>query len=169
MFEDIKTRIGIDFGDDDDVLWATFGVQDVNELTTLSLHTSLASKMQAKASRNGINVGQNIKDLLGYHSKWCSIISEEERYIFKDNEKKFWYTQYCFDWFNFLKSLPFIKCDADGNLYIVDNNSETERINRLRDKSNLLATGQAYLDRQGNINTNPAGVQHQPHKFHYGK
>lgn len=167
--EDIKTRIGIDFGDDDDVLWATFGVQDVNELTTLSLHTSLASKMQAKACRNGINVGQNIKDRLGDHNKWCSIISEEERYIFKDNEKKFWYTQYRFDWFNFLKSLPFIKCDVNGNLFIVGNNFDTERINLLRDKSNLLTTGKAYLDRHGNINANPTGVQHQPHQFHYGK
>lgn len=167
--EDIKTRIGIDFGNDKDVLWATFGVQDVNELTTLSLHTSLASKMQAKAERNGINVGQNIKDLLEGDDKWYSIISEEERYIFKDNEKKFWYTQYRFNWLNFLKSLPFIKCDANDDLFIVDNNSEIERINRLRSNSQLLTTGNAFLDRRGSISSNPGGVQHQPHQFHYGK
>jgi adenylate cyclase len=167
--EDIKTRIGIDFGDDDDVLWATFGVQDVNELTTLSLHTSLASKMQARASRNGINVGQNVKDLLGEHDKWCSIISEEDRYIFKDNEKKYWYTQYCYDWFNYLKSLPFIRCDANGDLYMVNNNAEVGRINRLRNTSKILVTGQAYLDKSGNITSDSSGVQHQPHKFHYGK
>ncbi|MGH2649502.1 MAG: adenylate/guanylate cyclase domain-containing protein, partial [Ginsengibacter sp.] len=167
--EDIKTRIGMDFGNDSDVLWATFGVQDVNELTTLSLHTSLASKMQSKACRNGINVGQNIKNLLKDSDQWCSIISEEERYIFRDNEKKFLYTQYRFDWFNYLKSLPFIKCDASGDLYIVNLDSETERINRLRDTSKLLATGQAYLSNQGDITADSSGVQHHPHKFHYGK
>lgn len=167
--EDIKTRIGIDFGDDDDVLWATFGLQDVNELTTLSLHTSLASKLQAKADRNGINVGQNIKDLLGGDDKWYSIISEEDRYIFKDNEKKFWYTQYRFAWFNFLKSLPFIKSDTNDDLYIVDSSAETERIVRLRNTSNVIASGNAYLDKFGNISSNPSGVKHEPHRFHYGK
>jgi adenylate cyclase len=167
--EDIKTRIGIDFGDDEDVLWATFGLQDVIELTTLSLHTSLASKMQAKADRNGINVGQNIKDLLKGNDQWYSIISEEDRYIFRDNEKKLWYTQYRFDWFNFLKSLPFIKSDDNDDLYIIDNSAELERINRLRNTVTLLTADKAYLDKQGNISNNPSGVKHEPHRFHYGK
>lgn len=118
--EDIKTRIGIDFGYDDQVLWATFGLQDVIELTTLSLHTSLASKMQAKADKNGINVGQHVKDILGGDDSLYSIISEDERYIFKDTEKKFWYTQYRFSWFKYLKSLPFIGTDTNGKLYIIN-------------------------------------------------
>ncbi len=45
--ENINTRIGIDYGDDEDVQWANFGLMDVSELTTNSLHTSLASKMQS--------------------------------------------------------------------------------------------------------------------------
>lgn len=118
--EDIKTRIGIDFGYDEQVLWATFGVQEVIELTTLSLHTSLASKMQAKAEKNGINVGQHIKDILGGDDTLYSLISEEDRYIFKDHEKKFWYTQYRFNWLKYLKSLPFIGTDENGKLYIIN-------------------------------------------------
>jgi class 3 adenylate cyclase len=118
--EDIKTRIGIDFGYDDQVLWATFGLQDVIELTTLSLHTSLASKMQSKADKNGINVGQHVRDILGGDESWYSIISEEDRYIFKDYEKKLWYTQYRFNWFKFLTSLPFIGKDVNGKLYFVN-------------------------------------------------
>lgn len=61
--EKINTRIGIDFGDDE-VLWANFGLMDVSELTTVNLHTSLASKMQGWASKNGIVLGQHIKDRL---------------------------------------------------------------------------------------------------------
>lgn len=118
--EDIKTKIGIDFGYDEDVLWATFGLQEVIELTTLSLHTSLASKMQSKAEKNGINVGQHIKDILGGDESFYSVISEEDRYIFKDPEKKFWYTQYKFYWLKYLKSLPFIASNANGELYIIN-------------------------------------------------
>jgi adenylate cyclase len=118
--EDIKTRIGIDFGFDEEVLWATFGLQEVIELTTLSLHTSLASKMQSKADKNGINVGQHVKDILGVDDSFYSIISEDDRYIFKDPEKKFLYTQYRFSWLKFLKTLPFIGTDGNGKLYIIN-------------------------------------------------
>jgi len=55
--EDIYTRIGIDFGNDDKVLWSMAGIGECSEITTYSLHTSLASKMQGIANANGIVVG----------------------------------------------------------------------------------------------------------------
>lgn len=167
--EDINTRIGIDFGDDEDVLWANFGLMDVSELTTLSLHTSLASKMQAFANRNGIMVGQHVKDLLQGDTKWYEIISEEDRYIFKNPEKKFWYTQYRFTWYQFLKSLPFIKEAENGKLHIVTaGDAEMERLTRLKNTAALLNTGNAFLSKEGVI-TDKTGVHHEPHRFHYGK
>ncbi|NNV53868.1 adenylate/guanylate cyclase domain-containing protein [Limnovirga soli] len=168
--ENINTRIGIDFGNDEDVLWANFGLMDVSELTTLSLHTSLASKMQAFAKRNGIVVGNNVKELLQGDEKWYAIISEENRYIFKNPAKKFFYTQYSFDWFKYLKSLPFISESADGQLHIVTENEirEKERIERLRNTTALLHSQRAFLDENGKIN-DESGVHHEKHRFHYGK
>ena len=140
--EDIKTRIGIDFGYDEHVLWATFGLQDVIELTTLSLHTSLASKMQSKAEKNGINVGQHIRDILGGDDSLYSIISEEERYIFRDPEKKFWYTQYKFNWLRYLKSLPFIGTEANGKLCLISNSTNQSQPSIIIPKKDYAALAQ---------------------------
>jgi adenylate cyclase len=121
--EDIKTRIGIDFGEDEDVMWANFGVGNVSELTTVSLHTSLACKMQANARPNGIVAGQYIKNRLKDCAELFDYVTDSkgliDRYIFENEKKKFRYTQYAFNWYNYLKSLPFVQCDAQGSLYLV--------------------------------------------------
>lgn len=173
--EDINTRIGIDYGGDKDVLWANFGLMDVSELTTNSLHTSLASKMQAWATRNGIVVGQNVKDLLQIDEAIFDLVRDsnglvKKRYIFEIPDKGFRYTQYSFDWFKYLKSLPYIKSGNDGQLYLIDpEQSEMERIARLRNSASLVTDQRSYLDRLGNISAFESGVKHEPHRFHYGK
>lgn len=171
--ENINTRIGIDFGDDDDVLWANFGLMDVSELTTNSLHTSLASKMQAYASRNGIVVGQHVKDRLKVDATIFDLVKDtdgqiKKRYIFEIPDKNFRYTQYTFDWFKFLKTLPFVGVGADGKLYIINQN-ELDRQARLQQTAGLLSSGAAYLGKTGTITSDNKGVLHQPHRFHYGK
>jgi adenylate cyclase len=45
--EKIFTRIGVDLGYDRDVIWRMAGIGEISEVTTCSLHTSLASKMQS--------------------------------------------------------------------------------------------------------------------------
>jgi len=173
--ENIKTRIGIDFGDDNTVLWANFGVLDVSELTTLSLHTSLASKMQSWAKSNGIVVGQNIKDKLEADESLFDLVRNSKgevtkRYIFESEKKGFRYTQYSFNWYKFLKTLPNIRSDESGNLYVIDAAKvEEERINSLKSTGILINSGNAFLNKQGNISNQPTGVQHQPHRFHYVK
>ncbi len=117
--EEINTRIGIDFGDDETVMWANFGVEHISELTTLSLHTSLAAKMQAHAKSNGIVAGNNIKNLMPGNENYFELVSEENRYIFKDPGNKFYYTQWIFKWYQFLKKQPFICCENDGSLSLV--------------------------------------------------
>lgn len=129
--EDIKTRIGIDFGNDDLVLWANFGLMDVSELTTLSLHTSLASKMQSYAKPNGIVVGQFVKDQLEADESFFDFVRDskgevEKRYIFEDNKKNFRYTQYAFDWYRYLKSMPFVYADENGNLFLTNSLSSNQ-------------------------------------------
>jgi adenylate cyclase len=171
--ENINTRIGIDFGDDKDVQWANFGLMDVSELTTNSLHTSLASKMQAFASRNGIVVGQNIKDRLKIDETIFDLVRDsngdvKKRYIFEIPQKNFRYTQYTFNWYQYLKTLPFVGVGAGGKLYLIDKN-EAERQARLRNTASLLSSGAAYLSKTGNITPENTGIQHQEHRFHYGK
>lgn len=171
--ENISTRIGIDFGDDDDVQWANFGLMEVCELTTNSLHTSLASKMQSYASRNGIVVGQNIKDRMKTDEAFFDLVRKsdgtvEKRYIFELPEKNFRYTQYSFNWFKYLKTLPFVGSTADGKLYIIDE-EERQRQARLRSSTELLSQGAAYSSKSGTITSEPTGVKHQDHRFHYGK
>lgn len=60
--ETIFTRIGVDYGENEDVIWAMAGIGEISEVTTCSLHTSLASKMQSNAESNGVVVGDNVKN-----------------------------------------------------------------------------------------------------------
>ncbi|MBI3134077.1 MAG: hypothetical protein HYZ14_05315 [Bacteroidetes bacterium] len=117
--EAIFTRIGIDLGEAEDVVWALAGIGEISEITTCSLHTSLASKMQSSASSNGIVVGDNVKNY--GDSELFTPVSKrtgrnDDRYIFRNNEDNFNYTQYDFDWEYYLKQLDFIATDLSGKL-----------------------------------------------------
>jgi adenylate cyclase len=130
--ERINTRIGIDFGFKDDVIWAKAGIGEISEVTTCSLHTSLASKMQAKAEANGIVIGDKVKakdKLIAEHSQPVCIRTKDEndRYIFQIPEENFRYTQYDFDWLGYLKKLPFIRTDLNGNLIFQNRINLSER------------------------------------------
>ena len=116
--ERIKTRIGMDFGDDKDVLWAMAGTEETSEVTTISLHTSLAPKMQQYALSNGTVIGKNVIDS-GEIDKELYWSVEEERYIYRDQEKGFNYGQYHFNWLNFLKQLnSVVTSQFNGNIEI---------------------------------------------------
>ena len=172
--ENICTRIGIDFGDDHEVLWGNFGVGNCIELTTQSLHTSLASKCQAHAGTNGIVVGQNVKDRLMIDDKYFDYVRNSkgevtERYVYVGRKKGVYYTQYRFEWFDYLKSLPYIRSDKDGNLYVISQEQQDEenRLDRLRKTANPLSNGTAFTNSKGNISTDNSGIKNQDHRFHY--
>lgn len=127
LFEDLNvepifTRIGLDFGETDDVVWAMAGHGEISEITTCSLHTSLASKMQAMAASNGIVIGNNIKSKLSekYQSFISSVVErtreEKHRYIFRNPDTNFNYSQFDFNWISFLKALDFLATDLSGNI-----------------------------------------------------
>ncbi len=172
--EDIYTRIGIDFGDDNKVLWSVAGIGECSEVTTYSLHTSLASKMQGIANANGIVVGENVKSVSFIDEVYFDWVKDskgeiKKRYIFEDKESSFYYKALDFNWFNYLKSLPFIFQDSNGELSYQPVNMQTEgdRINLLKQTAALISTGNAYTDKGGNISENSFGVQNQEHRFHY--
>ncbi|SCW38244.1 adenylate/guanylate cyclase domain-containing protein [Mucilaginibacter sp. NFR10] len=121
--EQIYTRIGVDLGYDEDVVWAMAGIGEISEVTTFSLHTNLASKMQANAVSNGIVIGDHIKKeaalLQEFFSPVCLRTGKEaDRYIFEIPKKGFRYTQHDFDWLKFLKKQDYIASDFYGNIQL---------------------------------------------------
>lgn len=119
--ETIFTRIGIDLGYEEHVVWAMAGIGEISEITTCSLHTSLASKMQSSAPSNGIVVGDHIlhevKELGELFTPVCKRTNNEiDRYIFQIPERKFNYSQYDFNWLMFLKKQSYIATDLSGDL-----------------------------------------------------
>lgn len=126
--ENIYTRIGIDLGHDDDVVWGSAGIGDISEVTTCSLHTSLAPKMQANALSNGVVVGDHVKasaeSVQDYFTLVCKRTNNEnDRYIFRIPDKNFYYSQHDFNWLSFLKQQDFIATDSNGDLHIKTKNS----------------------------------------------
>jgi len=172
--ENIYTRIGVDFGDDQDVLWSIAGIGECSEVTTTSLHTSLASKMQAIANSNSIVVGDNIKSISGIdqvYFDWVKDSSGEikQRYIFEDKDNSFYYKALDFKWHQYLKSLPYIVEDIAGELFFEQDEDKTEkkRLNELSKTSALLDSGSAYTSSAGIISGEKSSVRNQPHRFHF--
>lgn len=116
--EYIGIRTGIDLGYQEHVIWGNSGIGEISEVTTCSLHTSLASKMQSSADKNGIVVGAHIKNEIedgeDYFTPVAARKGEKDRYIYIDSDKKFYYTQYDFLWAKFLKTLDFIALNQYG-------------------------------------------------------
>lgn len=180
--ESIYTRVGIDFGDDAEVQWTIFGLDDCDELTTNSLHTSLAPKMQANASANGIMIGKNVRDRLGEASLYTDFIrdnkgnvDESYRYIYKDQEKGFYYSQHSFEWKTYLKNnFWFVSTDSSGNLTIdysgskKQHNQQQDQLQRLYEKTTSIGAGTASINQQAQIVPNSsAGTPIPANRFYY--
>jgi len=170
--EDISTRIGIDFGDDEKVIWAKAGIGECCEITTYSLHTNLASKMQSHAKSNGIVIGEFVKNKTQLSDDLFSLVTDSQgnvtkRYIFEDRKNGFLYTQYEFNWSKYLRSLPYLREEGDGLVPVSKEDAERERLNKLRQTAGLVSGGNAFTDSLRNISSGGTGVKNQPHRFHY--
>ena len=98
--QEIYTRAGLDLGHSNQVLWMYSGLGNAGEITTCSLHTSLAPKMQAKANNNGIVVGQHMVNQLS-SSKYFAIKSTP----IWDYEDGRIYDHYDFNWEKYISSI----------------------------------------------------------------
>lgn len=128
LFEDkdlnpIKIRVGIDYGSADQVLWSHYGIPGCNELTTTSLHTDLAAKLQAKAANNSIRIGKNLVTALDLPLEYFYTPTQKvdgkdvpDYYILQ--APGFTYNQYVFDWEKYLNSFDFITKASNGSLEI---------------------------------------------------
>lgn len=57
---DLGFRIGIDYGDDCDVLWSSYGYADVSEITATSFFVDSAAKLQSMASKDSAMLGNSL-------------------------------------------------------------------------------------------------------------
>jgi hypothetical protein len=119
----IKIRVGIDYGPNDKVLWSHYGIPGCNELTTTSLHTDLAAKLQARATNNSIRIGKNIIQALDLPGEFYSTPTKKvegkevaDYYVLQSDS--FNYNQYVFEWEKYLNSFSFITKQTDGSLQI---------------------------------------------------
>ncbi len=128
-YDPLKIRVGIDFGDDEEVIWSEYGLPPATEVTTTSLHTDLAAKLQNRASSNTIMIGDNIRVLLDLPEEFIGVKTyqknnetKEDRYIIDKPEKR--YRMWIFKHQKYLKYFPYLEsdifsmhCKADNEEY----------------------------------------------------
>ncbi len=111
----IKIRTGIDFGSDEKVLWAHYGIPNCKELTTTSLHTDMAAKLQGKADDNSILIGGNVKEALDLKQEfWGHFENQVSKEKVYNISTRFSYPFFVFNWQEYLLSLPFIGKSSNG-------------------------------------------------------
>jgi hypothetical protein len=129
QYEPLKIRIGIDYGNTDEVIWSEYGLAPATEVTTTSLHTDLAAKLQNKASSNTVMIGNNVKEFLDLPDEFIDIKKYqknyediEDKYILDKPEKR--YRMWIFKHNKYLEYFPFLnttnfdlKCQTDNMPY----------------------------------------------------
>lgn len=138
----IKIRVGVDYGSNDKVLWSYYGIPGCNELTTTSLHTDLAAKLQASASNNSIRIGRNIVEALDipndfFYTPTIKVDGKDTQDYYILQTSDFRYNQYVFDWEKYLNSYDFITKKGDGTLEIVPKNFSL-KCNLMNDNDTVL-------------------------------
>lgn len=128
-YEPLKLRIGMDFGAKEEVIWSEYGLSPATEITTTSLHTDLAAKLQNRASSNTIMIGDNIKELLDLPEEFIDIktyqkdgVEKKDYYILNREEKR--YKMWIFKHQEYLTYFPYLesdnfkmKCLVDDEIY----------------------------------------------------
>ena len=107
----LRIRIGIDIGDDSEVLWSEYGIGNVTEVTSTSIHTDLAAKLQSHSPRNKIMIGENIYKYLDLSDSFFDVKTRtengeilEDKYVLKDTNSYTYYQMRVFNWEKYLNS-----------------------------------------------------------------
>ncbi|WP_299248854.1 hypothetical protein [uncultured Aquimarina sp.] len=124
---EIYTRAGLDLGHNSQVRWLYSGSGDAGEVTTCSLHTSLAPKMQSNAVSNGVVVGQNI------------VTQITTKQYFKKKRNPIWeygdgrtYDQYDFNWEKYIIDKGIGVQDRYGNVILtIGETKQKQSLNKI--------------------------------------
>jgi len=158
-FDSIYTKTGIDFGAKDDVMWVAYGVSGCSEVSTNSLHTSLAFKIQSHAYSDKICVGANLvrqfPELNKYFTPHVKYDGTKDNVIYEDDNKGLSYEFYDFNWQVFLLDFfgDFVFKNADGKLYIdyeYDVNT-VDRVAKLRWNNIFTKIGLGAITNEGSF------------------
>ena len=76
--KDFGFRVGCDFGDDHEVLWGSFGYQNVGEVSATGLPVDMASKLQGLAGKNQTMLGQGLLDFVNWPEEYSTIKTREK-------------------------------------------------------------------------------------------
>jgi hypothetical protein len=117
-------RIGLDFGNREDVLWGSYGYPGVCEVTATSYYVDVASKLQHAAGKNQIMIGDSLRRFLDLPEDMLSVKMvrsggepAEERFVMPnhadENGRPFNYKQHLFDWERYLRCSPIAQIDPD--------------------------------------------------------
>jgi len=71
--KDIGFRVGLDFGRDEEVLWAAYGYTGNHEITATGLPVDMASKLQGLASKNEIMLGEGVLNFIDWPTEYSKI------------------------------------------------------------------------------------------------
>ena len=71
--KDFGFRVGCDFGNDEEVLWGSFGYRNVGEVSATGLAVDMASKLQGLAGKNQTMLGQGLLDFVYWPEKYSTI------------------------------------------------------------------------------------------------
>ncbi|PHR01706.1 MAG: adenylate/guanylate cyclase domain-containing protein [Halomonas sp.] len=75
--KDFGFRVGCDFGNDEEVLWGSFGYRNVGEVSATGLAVDMASKLQGLAGKNQTMLGQGLLDFVYWPEKYSTIKTRE--------------------------------------------------------------------------------------------
>ncbi|EPE2205974.1 nucleotide-binding domain-containing protein [Vibrio alginolyticus] len=77
--KDFGFRVGIDFGDDNDVLWGNFGYSSVGEVSATGLPVDMASKLQGLAGKNNAMLGQGLLDFIEWPEHYSDFQTKQRK------------------------------------------------------------------------------------------
>lgn len=76
--KDFAFRVGCDFGDDEQVLWGSYGYSGVGEVSATGLQVDMASKLQNLAKKNQTMLGQSIIEYIDFPSYYLRTKTVEQ-------------------------------------------------------------------------------------------
>ncbi|EOI3587171.1 adenylate/guanylate cyclase domain-containing protein [Enterobacter hormaechei] len=127
--EPVGIRVGVDYGNNDDVIWGNYGAFGAFEVTATSYNVDVAAKLQHAAKTNTIMIGYNLKKLLGLGKEYTSTIEKSgvsQTYVkpnYKIGESQINYKQYKFNHKEYFKILPQNLKGSAYNLKLNDTNT----------------------------------------------
>lgn len=78
---DFGFRMGCNFGDDEEILWANYGFGKVGEVSPTGLPVDLAAKLQGLASKNQIMMGQGILEYFNFPQDFSETKVKKVNYV----------------------------------------------------------------------------------------